>query len=83
MASAIGTLMVDSFATGFYTRLHYNKTKPGLNPDEEQGNEHAGHMHVHTHATHGHSHGSAAHSEELIDMAELIRFRVISQVRSM
>lgn len=76
MASAIGTLMVDSLATGFYTRLHFKKSKQFITPDEE----HAGHIHAHTHATHGHAHGSAAHSEEL-NTAELIRFRVISQVR--
>ncbi|XP_059441352.1 zinc transporter 1-like [Corylus avellana] len=81
MVSAIGTLMVDSFATGFYTRLHFKNSKQ-LSPDEEEGNKHAGHLHVHTHATHGHAHGSAAHPEEL-NMAELIRFRVISQVLEM
>ncbi|KAM3731810.1 hypothetical protein ACB098_11G011000 [Castanea mollissima] len=62
MISAIGTLMVDSFATGFYKR------------QSKQG-----HVHVHTHATHGHAQGSATHHEEL-NLAELIRFRVISQV---
>jgi zinc transporter 1/2/3 len=81
MASAIGTLMVDSLATGFYTRLHFKRSKQFMiTPADE---EHAGHIHVHTHATHGHAHGSAAHPEgaEELNMAELIRFRVISQVR--
>jgi zinc transporter 1/2/3 len=81
MASAIGTLMVDSLATGFYTRLHFKRSKQFMTTPADE--EHAGHIHVHTHATHGHAHGSAAHPEEAeeLNMAELIRFRVISQVR--
>ncbi|XP_042477324.1 zinc transporter 1-like [Macadamia integrifolia] len=75
MLSAIGTLMVDTFATSYFNRSHFNKAKPA-NPDEENGGEHSGHLHVHTHATHGHSHGSAADESA----AELIRHRVISQV---
>ena len=76
MVSAIGTLMVDSFATGFYKR----QSKQVNRVDEEMHEEHEGHVHVHTRATHGHAHGSATHHEEL-NLAELIRFRVISQVR--
>ncbi|KAF5477234.1 hypothetical protein F2P56_003896 [Juglans regia] len=79
MMSAIATLIIDSSATGFYKRLHFNKSKQVINGDEEMGDEHAGHIHVHTHATHGHAHGSANHSEET-NLAELIRLRVISQV---
>ncbi|KAK9136918.1 LOW QUALITY PROTEIN: hypothetical protein Sjap_007512 [Stephania japonica] len=55
---AIGTLMVDTFATGYYRRLHFNKSLPSSG-NEEQSGEHAGHVHVHTHATHGHAHGSS------------------------
>ncbi|KAJ7948996.1 Zinc transporter protein [Quillaja saponaria] len=79
MMSSIITLMVDSFATGYYKRLHFNKSKH-VSVDEEIGDQHAGHIHVHTHATHGHAHGSANSSEELVVSEELIRHRIISQV---
>ncbi|GKV06781.1 hypothetical protein SLEP1_g18625 [Rubroshorea leprosula] len=79
MMSAIGTLMIDSFATGYYQRMHFEKHR--ITTDQEQGarDEHAGHVHVHTHATHGHSHGSAIPSEDGSG-SELLRHRVISQV---
>ncbi|CAK9139846.1 unnamed protein product [Ilex paraguariensis] len=79
MVSAIGTLMVDSFATSYYKRSHFNKAKP-VNGDEEKQDEHEGHFHVHTHATHGHAHGSAFVSEENLGSSDLIRHRIISQV---
>ncbi|MCL7029813.1 hypothetical protein MKW94_021669 [Papaver nudicaule] len=82
MMSAIGTLMVDTFATSYYKRSHYNKALP-VNRDEEQIGEHAGHVHVHTHATHGHAHGASfANLDTTVDSSssELIRNRVISQV---
>ncbi|KAG8502956.1 hypothetical protein CXB51_000792 [Gossypium anomalum] len=75
MMSAIGTLMIDAFATGYYERQHLSKHKHVNAADEE----HAGHVHVHTHATHGHAHGSASPSQELV-LPELIRQRIISQV---
>ncbi|XP_022751625.1 zinc transporter 1-like [Durio zibethinus] len=74
MMSAIGTLMADAFATGYYKRRYFSKHKQ-VNADEE----HAGYVDVHTHATHGHSHGSASSSQELV-LSELIRQRLISQV---
>ncbi|KAI4323259.1 hypothetical protein L6164_022879 [Bauhinia variegata] len=79
MLSSIGTLMVDSFATGYYKRQHFNKSKQ-ISADEEMGEDHVGHIHVHTHATHGHAHGSANSSKEPIQSDELIRHQVISQV---
>ncbi|RZC45384.1 hypothetical protein C5167_038332 [Papaver somniferum] len=84
MMSAIGTLMVDTFATSYYKRSHFNKALP-VTRDEEQIGEHAGHVHVHSHATHGHAHGSAfldssAHDTSDSSSSELIRNRVISQV---
>lgn len=79
MMTAIGTLMVDTFATGFYKRMHFNKSKPVNTTDEETAEEHEGHVHVHTHATHGHAHGSASPEEDLA-LSELIRRRIISQV---
>ncbi|TKY66177.1 Zinc transporter 1 [Spatholobus suberectus] len=78
MLSSIGTLMVDSFATGFYHRQHFNSSKR-VPADEQMEDEHAGHIHVHTHATHGHAHGSAISSEGSIT-SELIRQQIISQV---
>lgn len=81
MLSSIGTLMVDSFATGYYQRQHFNLSKP-VPADEELGDKHAGHMHVHTHATHGHAHGSTNPSGDAVT-SELIRQRIISRVRSM
>ncbi|KAK0598791.1 hypothetical protein LWI29_038032 [Acer saccharum] len=105
MMSAIGTLMIDSFVTGYYRRQHFDDHKPKLvamvhdhhhtAADEEKADHdqdglghghghdhdrHVGHVHVHTHATHGHAHGSADLSQELA-LPELIRKRVISQVR--
>jgi zinc transporter 1/2/3 len=68
MASAIVTLMIDSFATGYYQRLHFKKVgnkQVNAVVDEEStavngngGDHHSGHVHVHTHATDGHAHGS-------------------------
>nr|BAJ34313.1 unnamed protein product [Eutrema halophilum] len=71
MLSAMGTLMIDTFATGYYKRQHFgsnNGNKQVVNVVDEE--EHAGHVHVHTHASHGHAHGST----------ELIRRRIVSQV---
>ncbi|KAJ8761302.1 hypothetical protein K2173_001358 [Erythroxylum novogranatense] len=78
MMASIGTLMVDSFATGFYKRRHFNKIEL-VNNDEEKADDHAGHVHVHTHSTHGHAHGSASPLDDS-SMSELIRQRIISQV---
>ncbi|CAL0326371.1 unnamed protein product [Lupinus luteus] len=78
MMSSIVTLIVDSLATGYYQRQHFKNSKQ-FPIDEEIGEEHVGHMHVHTHATHGHSHGSANSSEDSIQ-SELIRKRIISHV---
>ncbi|KAJ4976756.1 hypothetical protein NE237_001862 [Protea cynaroides] len=74
MVSAIGTLMVDTFATSYFRGSHFNKANP-VNSDEEND-----HVHVHTHTTHGHSHGSSAAITSGESGSELIRHRVISQV---
>ncbi|KAE8691174.1 Zinc transporter 3 [Hibiscus syriacus] len=77
MMSAIGTLMIDAFATGYYKRQHLSNEKQ-VDADDE---EHAGHLHVHTHATHGHAHGSAdSPSDQELLSSQLIRQRIISQV---
>ncbi|KAJ4975234.1 hypothetical protein NE237_000340 [Protea cynaroides] len=78
MISAIGTLMMDTFATMFYKRLHFNKAQP-LTEDEEKAGEHSGHLHVHTDAINGHAHGSTLVGESSV-RSELIRHRIISQV---
>ncbi|WJX68645.1 hypothetical protein P8452_52993 [Trifolium repens] len=77
MLSSIATLMVDSFASSYYQRRHFNSSKQVPHEDEEKGDEHVGHIHVHTHATHGHTHGSTSHDSI---SSELIRQRIISQV---
>ncbi|XP_057964120.1 zinc transporter 8 [Malania oleifera] len=81
MMSAIGTLMVDTFATSYYRRAHFSK-KGVVSGDEERVGEHAGHVHVHTHASHGHSHGggNSLQDEPSGTSSELVRHRVISQV---
>ncbi|XP_010260702.1 PREDICTED: zinc transporter 8-like [Nelumbo nucifera] len=73
MMSAIGTLMIDTTATSYYNRSHFNKSQL-MNGDEERTDEQVSHVHVHTHATYGHAHGSDSTS------SELLRHRVISQV---
>ncbi|XP_077221121.1 zinc transporter 8-like [Tasmannia lanceolata] len=75
MMAAIGTLMVDTFATTYYNRSQGESTN-GVKVDEESSMEN---VHVHTHATHGHSHGSVSVLQEM-NSTELIRHRVISQV---
>lgn len=79
MLSALATMMIDTFATSFYERAHFNKALPVKDDSHVQGAAHEGHVHVHTHATHGHAHGSAFVSED-ISSVELVRHRVISQV---
>ncbi|KAJ1405147.1 Zinc/iron permease [Sesbania bispinosa] len=65
MLSAMGTLMIDSFATAYFTKSHFNDK--GQVVDEEK-------VEVQNH-THGHAHGSISSSSK-----DLIRRRVISQV---
>ncbi|KAI5008375.1 zinc transporter 8-like [Hordeum vulgare subsp. vulgare] len=76
MVGAIGTLVVDTVATGYFTRAHLNKDRAhgssaAVVDEEKQAaaaaaataaseEAHEGHVHLHTHATHGHAHGSAA-----------------------
>ncbi|CAI9754463.1 unnamed protein product [Fraxinus pennsylvanica] len=72
MVSAIGTLMVDSYATAYYRKESDGKARIA-NDDKE------GVIPVHTHATHGHAHGSIS-METYSGETELLRHRVISQV---
>ncbi|XVF20962.1 hypothetical protein REPUB_Repub12eG0049200 [Reevesia pubescens] len=78
MLSAIGTLMVDVFATSRFTKPHSNKMQQ-IDGDEEKAGKDENHVHVHTHASHGHSHGSISFVEGSGSI-ELLRHRVISQV---
>ncbi|KAH9620397.1 hypothetical protein KSS87_015853, partial [Heliosperma pusillum] len=80
MAASIGSLMVDSLATGHFKKVHFGN-KDAKVVDLERSGEHAGHVHVHTHATHGHAHG---HGGSLLPndqtILHLIRHRVTAQV---
>ncbi|KAK6157055.1 hypothetical protein DH2020_011303 [Rehmannia glutinosa] len=71
MVSAIGTLMVDTYATAFYRRRSGVKAAAVGGADEE------GAVPVHTHAAHGHAHGAVSLDS---GETELLRHRVISQV---
>ncbi|MBA0563120.1 hypothetical protein Golob_008120 [Gossypium lobatum] len=72
MATKIGTLMVDVFATSHYTKSHLHKTHESNYVDEKKTQEHEIHLHVHTHATHGHAHGFDP-MLEYSDSAQLLR----------
>ncbi|XP_030474761.1 zinc transporter 8-like [Syzygium oleosum] len=80
MLAAIGTMMVDTFATSYFERSHFGKAAdeppPAAGKGDEEKDMHEGHVHVHTHATHGHAHGSAHDFKS----SELTRHRIISQV---
>jgi hypothetical protein len=82
----IGTLMMDTIATGYFSRRHLKKSASVVNDLDasslaEQG--HTDHVHMHTQATHGHVHGAAmmihATANEDED-SQLIRNRVVSSV---
>ncbi|XP_061346517.1 zinc transporter 8-like [Gastrolobium bilobum] len=74
MCTAMGTLMVDTYATAYFQKYHFKDTQVET-ADLEKEPGHEGHVHVHTHATHGHAHGNV-----LSESSELLRHRVISQV---
>lgn len=81
MCTAMGTLMVDTYATAYFQN-HYSKKAPAqveneVSPDVEK--DHEGHMDVHTHASHGHAHPHMS-SVSSGPSTELLRHRVITQV---
>ncbi|KAH7654551.1 Zinc/iron permease fungal/plant protein [Dioscorea alata] len=83
MSSAMGTMMVDSFATGYYKRSYISKALPvdvdlDLDVHEAAQVESSQQPQFHSHE-HGHGHG---HDHALQDgsLSEKIRHRVISQV---
>jgi len=76
MCTAMGTLMVDTYATAYFQN-HYSKRTPAqveshTTPDVENEEQ----THVHAHASHSHAHGHIS----LDQSSELLRHRVISQV---
>ncbi|KAI3703166.1 hypothetical protein L6452_28922 [Arctium lappa] len=81
MTCAIGALAVDTYATSFYRKMHFNKhQKPRqvhIESTATSSDDHATHLHVHAHATDGHAHGTSLISSL---ESELIRNRIISQV---
>ncbi|XP_047312054.1 zinc transporter 1-like [Impatiens glandulifera] len=79
MASAVGTMMIDAFATGYYERANVKKVEGKIQVvGDEEMQEHEGHVHVHTHSANDHAHG---HTHGTLENADLLRrHRVISQV---
>lgn len=86
MVGALGSLMIDAFATGHYRRVHFGKPvvvaeAAAVSGDEEMGGDHVGHVHLHTHATHGHAHGPGpSATPEGLSELDRIRYKVTSQV---
>ncbi|KAF8030704.1 hypothetical protein BT93_D0017 [Corymbia citriodora subsp. variegata] len=82
MLAAIGTMMIDTFATSYFERSHFGRAAEeqpaaaAMGKGDEEKDMHEGHVHVHTHATHGHAHGSAHDHKS----SQLTRHRIISQV---
>lgn len=72
MVGAIGTLMVDTLATGYFSRLNGDRLRPTSLSEATNGD---------VEATHGHTHGAAVMQPE-DSSAQLIRHRVVSQVRN-
>ncbi|XP_065849554.1 zinc transporter 8-like [Euphorbia lathyris] len=73
MVSAIGTLMIDCFATSYYSNRRRKENGDGHGNGDEEKSAEVGD--VHTHATHGHSHGVVDSNP-----SQLLRHRVIAQV---
>ncbi|GLJ39374.1 hypothetical protein SUGI_0804060 [Cryptomeria japonica] len=80
MMAAVGSLMLDAMATGYYQRADCNKNlKVGVaeisHPEEDNAmeQEHGSHLH-----THGYAHGCNNMDQESV--SSLLRHRVISQV---
>ncbi|XP_058754036.1 zinc transporter 8-like [Vicia villosa] len=82
MCTAMGTLMVETYATSYFQNQNSKKTATQIKnhescSDVEKNAGHEGHVHVHTHASHGHAHGQVSSSDR---SSELLRHRIISQV---
>ncbi|KAL6529805.1 hypothetical protein OROGR_015428 [Orobanche gracilis] len=72
MVAAIGTLMIETYATSYHWRRSTAKT-------EAVGDEEVA-VPIHNHATHDHAHGAVSQLESGSGETELLRHRVISQV---
>jgi zinc transporter 1/2/3 len=82
MCTAMGTLMVETYATAYFQNQYSKKESTHVGSHnatadvEKEAGEHHGHVDVHTHASHGHAHGRVISDPSL----ELLRHRVISEV---
>ncbi|KAL3615308.1 hypothetical protein CASFOL_040969 [Castilleja foliolosa] len=74
MLAAIGSLLVDTYATSYYGRREAAIVKLGDGGDQLEAA-----LPIHTHTTHGHAHGTVSFGSES-EQSELLRHRVISQV---
>ncbi|KAL2327147.1 hypothetical protein Fmac_020574 [Flemingia macrophylla] len=72
MCTAMGTLMIDTYATAYFQNQHSKGAQVVEANNVEMDNDHEGHLHQHHLHTHNHDHSS-----------ELLRNRVISQVLEM
>ncbi|THG06242.1 zinc transporter 5-like isoform X2 [Camellia sinensis] len=70
MMSAIGTLMMEAFATGYHKRAELRKAQPVNGDEESDGGGGPGHVH-----------GPAAIMLQRSDSSDLFRNRVISQAK--
>ncbi|XP_006654534.1 zinc transporter 5 [Oryza brachyantha] len=75
MVSAIGTLIVDTVATGYFHRTDA-KRKAAAIADEPTGND----LEATDEHSHSHAHGMSVMSVAAADEEDLVRHRVISQV---
>ncbi|XP_022632277.1 zinc transporter 1-like [Vigna radiata var. radiata] len=73
---AMGTLMVDTYATAYLQKYH-SKEVQNESKDVEKETGHEGHVHAHTHAIQGHVHGPVYFHDHSF---QLLRHRVISHV---
>ncbi|RWW38685.1 hypothetical protein BHE74_00056064 [Ensete ventricosum] len=72
MVGAVGTLMVDTLATGYFSRLNGDRLRPTSSSEATN---------VDVEANHAHTHGAAVMQPE-DSSAQLIRHRVVSQVKN-
>ncbi|KAI3781495.1 hypothetical protein L2E82_11511 [Cichorium intybus] len=74
MLAAVMVMMVETAATNWFRRSHYNNNGANHIRDEEK---HEGHVHVHTHTSDGHAH---VHMQDSGSSEGFLRHRIISQV---
>ncbi|KAI3781496.1 hypothetical protein L2E82_11512 [Cichorium intybus] len=74
MLAVVVVMMVETAATNWFNRSHYNKNGASHIGDEEK---HEGHVHVDTHTSNGHAH---VYMEDSGLSEGFLRHRIISQV---